>query len=154
MNKFQIAFLCFIAFLYSCSESFYYSNEIQFEDDIWTYDHAFASQFESTDSTQLYQIWLDVTHDVAFDYQNLYIRIQTVFPSRDTTYDVLPLELKASDGSWMGDCGGDYCTTRFNLIDRTAFRNIGEHQINIEQYGRVDSLNGISSLAMHLAKLK
>lgn len=153
MNKLQIAFFVFIGFLYSCGESFYYSHEEEMEHAIWTYDHPFSSQFESRDSTQLYQIWLDVTHDANFDYQNLYIRIQTIFPSQDTVYDVLPLELKGPDGAWAGECSSDQCTTRFNLISRTAFRHIGKHFIQIEQYGRMDSLQGIYALGLHIVKL-
>lgn len=142
-----------VLLLASCGEDFYYSNVQEMEDGVWSYDRSFKSTFNSQDSTTLYQIWLDLEHDQDFDYQNIYIQIETIFPNGESVQDVLPLELKSDAGSWAGDCSGDRCNIRFNLIDKTAFQYIGEHTININQYGRKDDLGGVYALGLHMEVL-
>ncbi len=140
--------LLFFILLSACQPPPFYQVNKAFTDQVWTYNDPLESSFEISDTTQLYYIDLDVVHHRDFSFQNIYIKITTSFPDGKTVDDTLPLELKAKDSTWNGDCSGDWCDAHFKLIDRTAFRAIGMHKITIEQYGRQDSLRGVKSVQL------
>jgi len=116
----------------------------------WDYAEVIDFKVGAVDTTRLFNIYLDVDHTIDYSYQNLYTKIQTVYPSGEVEEDVVSLELADKSGAWLGRCGNKDCTLRVPLLTNIYFRQEGEHHIRFEQFMRVNPLVGIQALSLSL----
>lgn len=119
---------------------------------LWTYDNIQSFDFEVTDTLPSYDLLLDVKHDKAFGYQNIYTKVKTIFPDQKEVEHVISLNLTDSNNHWVGDCNAENCIAPLILSENIYFKTEGVYKIIIQQNGRTDSLNGIQSLHFTLSK--
>lgn len=142
--------LAFFSFcLFSCGP------KVIFEDTIdiptpWPKDQGVGFDFVVEDTTNAYNIVLDVKYEDAFKYQNLYAKFVTKFPDGSVSNDVTSLDIRDLSGKSQGNCSGDYCTVPFLIQANTYFRAMGSHNIQLYQHSRQDTLSGIVSIGMRI----
>ena len=156
MSK-QILFILLILsqlLLISCGESYVFEKTYNLEKSEWKYDNTLDYTFEITDTTQVYNLLLEVSHSIDYSYQNCYLKIYTQFPSGEKTDYLLSVDLADGIGRWQGDCSGESCTTLFDIAKQTTFKELGKHTITLEQYMRKNPLKEIESLAIKLEEAK
>ncbi len=134
-----------LIFFWGC-DSAVYSEQKNIEGGVWTYADRKVFEFESPDTTLLYDIRLTVEHDQSFDYQNFYMQLSTIFPNADTVQQPFSIDVSNKFGQWIGDCGSDYCTRTSILQPQARFEQVGTYQLVFEQFSRKDSLEGVRSL--------
>lgn len=149
-NLFFLSLLLFL--LWSCSESYVLEESFEIPKQTWNYQDSMLIKVPVTDTKQRYNLYLDVEHSTEFAYQNLYVRINTAFPSGERVADKVSLELADDTGQWHGKCNSQDCTLRIVLQENIYFKEAGEHQISIEQYMRQDALEGVNGLSFKLSK--
>jgi len=145
-NQLWIGVLLLIL-LWGC-DSAVYSEEKAIEDGIWTYEDRKVFEFESPDTTSLYDIRLTLEHDQSFDHQNVYMQLSTIFPNSDTVQQSFSVDVSNKFGQWIGDCGSDYCTRTSILQPQARFEQLGTYELIFEQFSRQDSLDGIRALTV------
>lgn len=143
----------FFLSLWSCSESYVLEENFNIPNQSWSYQDSMLIKVPVTDTKQRYNLYLDVEHSPEFSYQNLYVRINTAFPSGERVSDKVSLELADDTGQWYGKCNSDNCTLRIVLQENIYFKEVGDHQISIEQYMRQDALEGVNGLSFKLSKV-
>ncbi len=150
----QALFFFFLAiiFLSSCGENYILEEHFDVPNQTWTYQDSMMISVPVTDTKQRYNLYLDVTHTTEYSYQNLYVQINTKFPSGKRVEDKVSLELADDTGKWYGNCNSESCTLRIVLQANVYFKEAGEHQISIEQYMRKDALEGVQALSFRLAE--
>lgn len=148
----------FSVLLMSCGKEYVYDEEVEIPDNIWTYDQAIDFEFEVEDTTQLYNLYVEVMHHKEYQNQNAYAKLQITFPDGAIKMREVSFELASAEGDWMGECSGDYCrsTLAYNGTEPMRFLQKGKFKMHFEQYTRQDSLEGIRSLRLMLeeAELK
>ncbi len=151
----KIGLLLFIVsiFLVSCKEVVFYNSLKNFENSIWTYEDIHNATFEIKDTTQVYDLYLDVIHNASFEYQNIYCKLNTTFPSKKTTEQQLPINFANNKGKWHGQCGTSSCKLRVVLQQNVSFQEEGSYQIAFEQYSRKPALEGIQSIDFIIKKV-
>ena len=101
---------------------------------------------------QKYDLALRVNHSLEYDYQNVYLQVETVFPDGKKTINPLSLNLADKIGTWLGKCGGDGCDITFSFQDDFRFQSLGKHEFSIGQFSRENQLAGISEIELLLFK--
>jgi gliding motility-associated lipoprotein GldH len=119
----------------------------------WAYSEQAAFEFEIEDTTALYRMAVDIDHSTEFPFQNIYLRIHSVFPNDTTNVILHSVELQEPNGQWIGGCSGEDCSVRVILSENMYFNQTGKHKISFEQYTRRDSLKGIENWGLILEKM-
>lgn len=144
--------LIFITCISSCKKDVLASTEWDLTDHLWITGDDKVMKITAPDSTQAYQMDICVEHTVEYKYQNLYIRLLTTFPSGKKISSVTSLELADPDGSWAGDCSGKTCTVTLPLQRGFTFPELGEYQLTIEPYMRMDTIDGLKRMSVTCRK--
>lgn len=141
-----------ICLLVACNtESPIVENSITIEGG-WDYETTFLTQVPIEDTTSTYRLDLELLHTLDFDYENLYIDIETSFPDGRKLSDDFSLQLADKFGKWEGKCSSESCKKTFTLRDNFRFKDEGTYAFSIKQYSREDVLSGIGGLNLLLYK--
>ena len=134
--------------LTSCNSDVLLSEKWEWKNQEWVVDDPRMITIESTDTTALYSLDLEVEHARSYPFRNIYIRTRTTFPSGKEITSVTSLELTDALGHWAGDCGRKNCTLELPLQSRFTFPESGTYTWTIEPFMRMDTIRGISSLTV------
>jgi len=116
----------------------------------WPYDKVLESSFIAQDTSALYDLALRVKHSKDYDYQNVYLNVETTFPDGNTTSNPLSLDFANKMGSWLGKCGSNDCEITFSFQDKFRFKSLGKHEFGVGQFSREENLKGISEIELIL----
>lgn len=138
-------------FIISCSE-YYIFDEVQSISSPWKYGKIVEFNFKAPDTTQRYDLLLELKHSPEFSYKNFYTKIHTTFPSSKKTEDLVSFEIADSFGQWRGDCGRS-CTLLLGLKEGFKFQEKGTHTLSFENFSRKE-LEGIESITLLVKKTR
>ncbi|MCB0582832.1 MAG: gliding motility lipoprotein GldH, partial [Phaeodactylibacter sp.] len=146
------AFFLFAASLtlFSCGPGYDYEKQYIFEEGKWAQADTLNFSFPITDTLAIYNLYLEVEHSTAYGYQNLYTKVYTAFPSGERIGELLSLELADKAGTWLGDCSGKACALKVPIQEGAYFNQAGQYTITVEQYMRVNPVEGIRSIGFLL----
>ena len=136
----------------SCDNNYLYQEEKTLPGAVWTYRDTLDFSFTVADTSTLYNLYLDFKHSDAFPYQNIYLKLYTRFPDGKRLSKVRNFDLFDAQGTSNGQCSGGECSVRILLQDNAFFNTAGAYTITLEQYMRVDSLNGIIAAGLAVEK--
>lgn len=131
---------------FSCEKGVMVSQKWKWKDKAWVQGDKKTIQLEATDTSKIYQMDIQVSHEETYAFQNLYVRTTTVFPSGKNVTSVTSLELLDEQGYWAGDYGENCCKVRIPLQRKFTFPELGMYSWTIEPYMRVDTVKGIEAL--------
>ncbi len=151
MPKHTFLLLCLmLCCLLHCRENFYFESVKTIGQDQWSYADTLDFDFDITDTTALYDIYLDLQHATEYPYQNIYLQVYTRFPSGKRIQERLPIDFADRTGRWFGRCNTEWCRLRVNLQQDAYFNETGTYTITLEQFMRMDPLPGIREVAVRL----
>ena len=81
MNRVLFFFIALMTLLTSCNNHIFYEKIDTIKDETWNVNQKLVYEFEITDSTQYYNIYINVRNTTDYPYQNLYIFLTNQFPS-------------------------------------------------------------------------
>jgi gliding motility-associated lipoprotein GldH len=143
--KNTIYFIFLILVFVSCGPKVIFEEKAEINNGVWTKDQKLSYSFEVTDTIKKYDILLNVNSNKEYKYQNIYINIETIFPKGNKTEDLVSLEISKPNGEPFGKCSGDECTTPILLQEKVKFPSLGKYIINMYQYSRLQSIEGLNS---------
>lgn len=135
---------------FACNPSPFYQETHELPADGWSYADTQEFEFEITDTLKRYNLSLMVDHSTAYEFQNLYIQLVTIFPNADTLMQPISFNLADPQGRWHGDCGSKSCQVEISLQENAFFEQVGKYQISINQHMRIDPVSNIRSLKLIL----
>lgn len=113
-----------------------------------------AFEFEVEDTSAVYDVIVDVSHDRDYKFQNFYTQMSTLFPNGDTIRDVVSLDLMNRKGESNGQCSSTVCTVNFLVQQHIYFKEAGPYSISMKQYSRLDSLEGIREICLRIREVR
>lgn len=116
----------------------------------WAYPDTIRFEAEIPDTTMVYNLWLTLDHRPEFPWQNLYIRIHTLFPDGKRLSAPLSLELADQGGIWQGDCNKKRCRFRIPIQEGAWFQQAGRYAFTFEQYMRQSPQEGVQRLRFQI----
>ena len=139
-----------ILFLSACEQSSFYDHTITLGEDPWAYDESLDFSIGVSDTSAIYDMHLNMSYSEEYAYENVYLRITTEFPTRDSREENLNVQLADKGGNWIGKCSSGVCTTKVYLLENFRFPENGEYVFSFEQYTRDSLLNNIKALQLSL----
>ncbi|MCB0686674.1 MAG: gliding motility lipoprotein GldH [Saprospiraceae bacterium] len=145
-----LLYLLPLTILSSCLADHFYAETAEIVDQSWQYVDTLEYSFDIQDTTTRYDIGLTIKHSDEYAFQNLYVKIFTVFPDGKNLAQTLPIDFADHTGKWYGVCSGDICTLEVILQENAIFNQMGMHHFKIAQFMRVDPVIGIESIGLFL----
>lgn len=143
--------LLFCLFFATACSTIYDETQV-LDQQTWKQGHVVEFEFDIQDTTQLYDVYLEVGHTTAYSYQNIYCWITTTMPDGTERSEQHSLELANAKGYWLGDCSGESCQRRIPFIIQAAFPYTGRYRIQFKQHSRQASLPAIEHLRLWVSK--
>ena len=103
---------------------------------------------KSTNPGKLYNIYLEVQHDIDYQYQNFYCLVESYAPGGLAQRQQNTVELATRKGKWKGKCNSEVCISKIPFITKTKFDVSGAYKIIFTQFTRNNPLEGIQSLRL------
>jgi gliding motility-associated lipoprotein GldH len=141
-----------LTILLSCQDNVYYEKSYPIENGAWTYSDTLDFEFAIEDTSQLYQIWLNIEHTKTFPFQNLYVLIYSELPSGERFKERISLPLMDKKGMWYGKCGSKNCQLVINLQEKVKFEMAGNYRFTIEQNTRQNPIKGVNEIGFKVER--
>ena len=134
----------------SCGPTVIYEENHQVGNGGWRYSDTLSFAYEIVDTTQAYDLEIEVDHADNFAYENFYLKIHTNLPNGRRTTERISLDLAGDYGAWNGDCSGGVCQFSIPILFNTRFQTPGRYGITLEQNSRDEPLAGILGMGLKL----
>lgn len=147
-----IILLCISLGFSACDESYVFSDTQSIPNAEWSYTDSLDFKVPVTDTTQLYNLYIQFDHAATFPSQNIYLKLSTKFPDGTRVSRLRSFDLYDVQGNPTGNCSGKICQARMLLQDNLYFNQIGDYTITLEQFTRINPLTGINALGIMMEK--
>ncbi len=147
-----VVFICLTA-LASCSSGYQESHKEIFKDQIWTKGEEIAYKPLIHDNSVSKQISIDLQHIYGYNMDGFDVEMTVTAPSGNEEYrKTYYIKMKNADGSYISDCGGDYCDLKQVLEQNYQFKETGEYTFTFTQATNVESIAGFLSMKLLMPK--
>ncbi|HBH07232.1 MAG TPA: hypothetical protein DDX92_11595 [Flavobacteriales bacterium] len=132
-------------------ESVFYADNQDLETD-WLYRKPVTFDFIVDDSSAQYDIYINVRHENAFEYQNLWLFVTIDGPDELSSTDTINCPLAMDDGRWFGSGTGAVIDLPVLIYKGHRFSRNGKHKLKIKHGMRNDSLKHIRRIGVLIKK--
>ncbi len=144
--------LCYLLLLASCDPHIAYEKNTRIDDYSWNRDSVALFTTRINDTTQAYEIAVNVRHSNFYPYTNLVFTVQQQLASHtDTTYSV-ELSLAKEDGRWIGKSAGNLYHIKHSVLKMHHFSDTGVYHFSVQHHMQDHHLKGITDVGLVIAK--
>lgn len=145
-----LAFLVIATLLVSCggNKALYYEFR-ELSADGWSMSESCNYELDLKDTTQLYEIYVDVRHSGTYSYQNLWLFVERISPDSTVVNDTIACDLADYTGKWLGDGSGSVYLFTAPYLQFDA-KEPGKYAFNIKHGMRDENLKGISAIGLRI----
>jgi len=150
-----LAILIFV--LEACEERRVYEDNQDFKERTWKVTDVARFEFSITDPGNKYNLYCNVRNSRDYPYARLFIR----YALRDSAGAELQRKLVSEflfdqkTGQPLGRSGlGDVFDHQFMLLNDYEFKRPGKYKLELEQFMRLDTLQGILSVGVRVETAK
>ena len=144
-----LAFLCSLS---ACGPDYFFQEEKEISQGRWAYADTLDFAFDIRDTASLYNLYVQFEYADTFPNQNIYINFHTRFPSGKRLSKPLSFDFFDPVGKPAGECSGQTCKAQIAIQQKAFFETPGQYIITLEQFGRQDSLPGITQVGLAIEK--
>ncbi len=152
-NFIFLTFLGFIILFSSCGRHVLIDKSMVING-VWPKDKPGIFKVEVTDTSKLYNFYLNIRHNNNYRFSNLYVFLQTRFPNNNISRDTLEIVLANKDGKWLGKGWGNIKEDIIVLKKNLRFPIKGEYEFVFWQGMRKDTLIGIEDIGIRIQQVK
>lgn len=140
--------------IFSCTQINLYEKSTSIPGHAWQSSFKPSFDFDITDSSSLYKVFLVLRHNEKYHFNNIYVNLYIKGPGQDTATKIqreLPL---AADGKWKGTGMDDIYEHRIEvgLLGETRTARPGRYQLQVEQIMREDPLQNVLDVGLRVEK--
>ncbi len=111
-------------------------------------------EFSISDTLSNYSMYFNIRHSDAYPFSNIWLRIQTKFPDRDTSSNSkIEIPLADLDGKWLGRGMNEIWEHRMLIASPLHFSKPGNYEITLQHIMRVNPLPQVISVGIRLEKI-
>jgi len=151
LSRFFLFFLT-ISTLASCGPDYLFEVQQDIRDGQWAYADTLNFQFEVRDTTTRCDFFLDFDYAEDFPFQNIYLKLSTLYPNGKRLSKVRSFNLFDAQGAALGKGSGSGRHLRTSLQDNAFFNQTGSYTVTVEQYTRREVLPGLQSVGLAVVK--
>ncbi len=141
--------LCSLA---ACGPDYLFESKQDIPGGEWAYGDTLNFQFEVRDTATRYDFYLDFDYAGDFAFQNIYLKLSTLYPNGKRLSKVRSFDLFDTQGTSLGTGSGEWHQFRASLQDNAFFNQPGPYTVTVEQFTRRDVLPSIRSVGLAVAR--
>ena len=149
----SILLFCCVAFVASCQTIDVFEKTTSFATHQWTSNTKPSFTFEITDTTSLYNIYLVLRHEDAYNYNNIWINLEAKSP-KDLVTVRREFILANNKQGWLGSGMDDVFEHRVPFNNKPAPLHKGTYTFTLQQDMREDPLEHILNVGVRVEKVK
>jgi gliding motility-associated lipoprotein GldH len=154
MKKFFFYSILLVILFSSCGRNILFEKVDHISDEKWASDHILKYQFKIVDTTQFYDIFINVRNSTDYPYQNLYLFLINKFPSGVTVTDSIEALLCDPFGNWYGKGSGRIKDHRLLMRQKVRFQQKGVYNFSFQHAMRDEDLIGITEFGITIQEHK
>lgn len=154
MHKALVVWVAALLMLTGCDPERVYEQNVDLPDNNWQIDNAPVFEFEIQDTTQVYDVYVNVRYNLQYDYYNLYLRHQLIGPDSTqlsaSLHELLLMDAKT--GQPLGSGSSDTYDVQALVLNDIQFSKAGTYKFQLTQYMRRDPLPHIMAVGVRVAE--
>jgi gliding motility-associated lipoprotein GldH len=144
-------FLMMLLVLAGCQQvMFQESHEVPNKN--WEADRTFRFEVPVQDTMSSYDFYIDLRNGASYPYANIYMFVNTTFPSGKSARDTVECILADKRGKWLGDGLGDILDNHILFKENIRFPNSGTYVFEFEQGMREEALPAMLDVGISIEK--
>lgn len=159
-NKFAWIVLIMSTVLYACDSNQVF-DEYKSTPNQWPKNEIISFNVIPPDSTNTYNLFINIRNTNAYKYSNLFLIVDMNFPHGKTITDTLEYQMAEPNGTLLGTGFTDVKENKLWYKEGVKFDEAGTYKINIQQAMRnngdvngVDNLEGITDVGFRIEPTK
>lgn len=141
-------------FSISCDRSAIFDETIDVKEGGWFKNDLARFDVLIDDSTGSYDYYLNIRHSVDYRYSNLFVFMNTTYPTGNISRDTVEFVLADKSGKWHGKGWGEIKDNSILLVKGIKFPLQGAYTFQIQQAMREDTLKGVSNIGIRIEHSK
>ncbi len=137
--------------LVGCHESLFQESR-PVPNKIWEVGNTISFEVEVTDTIMGYDFYIDLRNEASYQYANIYMFVNTTFPSGKSATDTVECFLADQSGRWLGTGLGDVLDNHILFKQNIRFPNEGTYTFAFQQGMRNEALPSILDLGISIEK--
>lgn len=118
----------------------------------WFYQNRIPFDVQITDTTQFYNVYVNLRITPDYRYNNIFLWVHTMNPQKQSDKRRVEIRLADERGKWLGSGLGDLYDYQFPVFSRIKFPQGGFYRFEIEQNMRDDTLMHIKNTGVRIEK--
>lgn len=136
----------------SCETINVFEKNVSIPNHEWSNTFKPEIEFEITDSTALYNIYVVIRHTDAYRYNNIWLNVHTQMPGDTTLKQRLDLRLATDDKGWLGSGMDDIFEHRILITKSPQQLRNGLYKFRLEQIMREEPLQYVMNVGIRVEK--
>ncbi len=143
----------------SCNSNLVYSEYQAMNNREWGMNDPVLFEISDMDTTQTYNMFINIRNDDSFPYSNLYLIAEFENPKGNTQKDTLEYRMAEPSGEWLGKGMGSVRENKLWFREKIVFPNSGVYKVSIAHAMRkngnvegIQSLHGITDVGLEIEK--
>jgi gliding motility-associated lipoprotein GldH len=116
----------------------------------WEKDSIVAFNFIQEDTTKLYNLFINLRANQAYQFNNLYLIVSLERPGGLTKVDTLQYQMTNPDGSLLGNGFSDIKESKLFYKENLRFDSLGDYKVKIQQAvrqtGKIEGINALEGI--------
>jgi gliding motility-associated lipoprotein GldH len=137
--------------LVSCGEVLFQDSET-IPNKNWEIGSNISFDVEVKDTMTGYDFYIDLRNEGSYPYANIYMFVNTTFPSGKSAKDTVECILADRTGRWLGKGLGDVIDNHILFKENIRFPNTGTYSFEFEQGMRNEALPEILDVGISIEK--
>lgn len=157
MRKIFLLFFGFV-FLIACDSKAVYDRYESLPGE-WHKDSVVTFTYKNTDTTEVYNLFINIRNNNDYSFSNLYLITEMNFPKGKVVVDTLEYMMAYPNGKWMGVGFTDVKISKLWYKENVRFTELGIYSLSIRQAmrknGKIDGLEkleGITEVGLRIEK--
>jgi gliding motility-associated lipoprotein GldH len=139
-----------VMFFASCDSNRLYDENKLIPADQWFYKSTVPFDIQVTDTTRLYNVYVNLRISADYKYNNIFMWVNTTNPEKKTDQRRIEIRLADDGGKWLGKGLGDIFDYQFPVLQRVKFPTSGFYRFDLEQNMRDDTLANVKAVGMRV----
>jgi len=116
----------------------------------WTYIDKVKVPVTISDSSQAYNVYLNLRHTGDYKYSNIFILVHEISPEGKTITERKEIKLALPDGEWLGKGSGNLYSYQVLVKSKYRFAKKGNYVFQLEQNMRDNPLREVSDAGIRI----
>ena len=140
-----------VIMLTGCDTALFHDSQ-KIPNKIWQRDHTIRFEVPVEDTMKSYDFYIDLRNEGTYPYSNIYMFVNTTFPSGGSARDTVECILADRTGRWLGSGLGDIWDNHILFKKNVRFPTGGTYIFEFDQGMRMDALPDIIDLGISIEK--